>query len=240
MFFNALGQRRCAPEIMDQPGLDPHQHRRALRGLARINRVSASDRILWGRIAALARATPGHALRILDVATGAGDVPIRLWRRAQRAGLSIEICGADVSATAVEHARQNAQRVGAAVEFIHIDVVHGELPDGFDVITSSLFLHHLDDEQAVALLRKMARAASRCVLINDLLRCRMGYLAAWFGTRLLTVSPVVRADGPASVEAAFTMGEAQSLAERAGLAGATIEWRWPWRFLLAWKASVEA
>ncbi len=240
MFFNALAQRRCAPEIMDQPGLDPHQHLRALRGLARINRVSASHRILWEPIAAIARATPGRALRILDIATGAGDVPIRLWRRAQRAGLSVELCGADVSATAVEHARQNAQRAGAEVEFVRSDVLQAELPDGFDVITSSLFLHHLDDEQATALLRKMARAASRCVLISDLLRCRMGYVAAWFGTRMLTASPVVRADGPASVEAAFTIDEARSLAERAGMAGATIGRRWPWRFLLAWRASVEA
>ncbi len=34
-------------ELMDQPGLDPVEHARALRGLGRINRVSRSDAILW-------------------------------------------------------------------------------------------------------------------------------------------------------------------------------------------------
>jgi 2-polyprenyl-3-methyl-5-hydroxy-6-metoxy-1,4-benzoquinol methylase len=234
MLFTSIARRRCAPELMDQPGLDPHAHVQALRGLARINRLSASDRILWSRIAGLAHASPDRVLRVLDIATGGGDVPIRLWRRAQAAKLRIEMFGADASTTAVEHAQKNAQNAGAAVEFFQRDVVRDELPAGFDVITSSLFLHHLHEDQAVMLLQKMARAARRMVLVNDLLRCRTGHLLAWFGGRLLSRSPVVHADAPASVAAAFTMDEARLLAATAGLSGATFEWRWPWRFLLAW------
>jgi 2-polyprenyl-3-methyl-5-hydroxy-6-metoxy-1,4-benzoquinol methylase len=231
----SLAQRRRQPEIIDQPDLDHARHVEALRGLARINVVSASDRILWGPIAALAREPLGRPLRVLDIATGGGDVPIRLWRRAQRAGLAVEAAGTDTSQTAVEHARQDAERAGAAVEFFRLDAVLDELPAGFDVITSSLFLHHLDDEDAVALLGKMRQAAGRMVLINDLIRCRLGYLAAWLGCQLLTRSPVVHIDGPRSVEAAFTRAEALALAERAGLSGATLAWRWPWRFLLTWR-----
>jgi SAM-dependent methyltransferase len=234
IFFASIGQRHCEPELMDQPGLDANAHVQALRGLARINRLSASDRILWSRIAELARAYPDRAIRVLDVASGGGDVPIRLWRRAQRAKLRIEICGADASRTAVEHARKNAQCAGAAVEFFQMDVLRGALPEGFDVITSSLFLHHLREGDAVTLLGNMGRAARRLVLINDLLRCRIGHVLAWSVARLISTSPVVHADAPASVAAAFTMDEARSLAERAGLAGATLAWRWPWRFLLAW------
>jgi hypothetical protein len=54
-------------------------------------------------------------------------------------------------------------------------------------------------------------------------------------TRLLTTSYVVHNDGPLSVEAAWTMAEAQRLAEEAGLPGARISWRWPFRFLLTWR-----
>jgi SAM-dependent methyltransferase len=234
MFFTSLARRRCEPELMDQPGLDPRAHVQALLGLARINRLSASDRILWRRIATLSRESPGRVLRVLDVATGGGDVPIRLWRRAQRARLRIEFCGADASKTAIEHAQKNAQWSGAAVDFFQLDVIRDALPEGFDVVTSSLFLHHLHEDDALMLLRKMGQAARRLVLINDLLRCRTGHLLAWFVTRLISRSPIVHADGPASVAAAFTMDEARLLAERAGLLGATFEWRWPWRFLLAW------
>jgi 2-polyprenyl-3-methyl-5-hydroxy-6-metoxy-1,4-benzoquinol methylase len=235
MFLASLAQRHRQPEIIDQPDLDPRQHVHALRGLARINRFSASDRILWRPIADLARASPGRPLRVLDIATGGGDVPIRLWQRAQRAGLALELSGTDASATAVEHARQNAEQAGAAVKFFPLDVLREELPTGFDVLTTSLFLHHLEEPDALALLQKMGHAAGQMLLVNDLLRSRLGYLVAWSGTRLLTRSPVVHFDGPRSVEAAFTMAEARNLAERAGLSGVTLGWRWPWRFLLTWR-----
>jgi 2-polyprenyl-3-methyl-5-hydroxy-6-metoxy-1,4-benzoquinol methylase len=237
MVLASLSQRRCQPEIMDQPGLEPASHVQALRGLARINRFSASDRILWPRLAALARANPGRAVRVLDIATGGGDVPIRLQQRARRAGLALELCGVDASATAVAHARASAQQAGASIEFFTLDVLREPLPTGFDVLTTSLFLHHLDERQAITLLAAMEQAAKRMVLINDLVRSRLGYLVAWIGTRILSRSPIVHVDGPRSVAAAFTIVEARRLAENAGLHGAAIAWRWPWRFLLAWECS---
>src|SRR5690242_18247346 len=102
MRLPSLARRRCQPELMDQPGLDPAQHVQALHGLARINRISASDRILWRPLAALLRAERGRAVRVLDIATGGGDVPLRLWQRARRAGLAAAFVGVDASQTAVE------------------------------------------------------------------------------------------------------------------------------------------
>src|SRR5207302_6310066 len=82
-----LQQRSLQPEIMDQPGLDEGRHVQALRGLERINFWSGSARILWAPIVRLVRQTGRSSLRLLDIAAGAGDVPIRLWRKARRAGL---------------------------------------------------------------------------------------------------------------------------------------------------------
>jgi hypothetical protein len=81
----------------------------------------------------------------------------------------------------------------------------------------------------------MAAAARRLVLINDLRRSAGGWLLAYVGTRLLSASPVVHTDGPRSVAAAFTPVELRQLAERAGLAGATVVRRWPFRLLLTWR-----
>lgn len=233
-FLLDVSRRVLRAEEMDDPGLDPERHAHALRGLARINAWSGSARILWRGLAPLLRASPGAPLRILDVASGAGDVPIRLWQRARRAGLKVEIAGCDVSPTAVAFARQRAADVGAAVEFHVGDVLQGELPAGYDVVTCSLFLHHLEDDEAVGLLRRAAAAARRLVLVNDLSRTRGGFLMAWLGTRLLSRSAVVHVDGPRSVERAFTVAEARDLAQRAGLTGATVARRWPCRWLLRW------
>lgn len=227
-----LTRRHRQDEVMDQPGLPAGEHRQALDALARINFLSGSAGILWPPIRKLAQRLK-RPLRLLDVASGAGDVPVRLWQWAQQTGLSIDLEGWDISETAVAHARHNAERRGAKVAFRQRSVFEGDLPGDVDVMTCSLFLHHLDETEAITLMRRMG-AAREMVLVNDLRRCRLGYLAALVGSRLLTRSRVVHVDAPLSVEGAFTLDEARQLAEAAGLRGARVQARWPWRFLLEW------
>jgi 2-polyprenyl-3-methyl-5-hydroxy-6-metoxy-1,4-benzoquinol methylase len=229
-----LNQRRREPEIMDQPGLDHGQHVRALAGLARINGWSGSAGILWPELRNLARQT-SRTLRVLDLAAGGGDVPLRLWQRAQRAGVALQLEGCDVSPVAIDYAAAKARQHGAAVRFFIHDALNGPLLDGYDVLMCSLFLHHLDDAPARMLLERLGQQARCLVLVNDLVRGWPGYLLAQVGTRLLSRSPVVHTDGPLSVQAAFTRTELKALAEQAGLHGATVSWRWPWRMLLTWR-----
>ena len=229
-----LSQRRREPEIMDQPNLERAQHVGALRGLARINWWSHSAGILWPSLHSLARQS-ARTLRVLDLATGGGDVPLRLWRQVQRAGVALQLEGCDLSPVAVEHAKSTARQCGAAVRFFVHDALNGPQLDGNDVLMCSLFLHHLDDAPARTFLERMGRQARCLVLVNDLVRGWPGYLLAQVGTRLLSRSPVVHTDGPLSVQAAFTRAELLILAEQAGLHGATVAWRWPWRMLLTWR-----
>src|SRR5262249_55388965 len=107
-------------------------------------------------------------------------------------------------------------------------------PTDFDIIVNSLFLHHLTTESAVEVLHKMADSSRSLLLLNDLVRCRRGYLLAQYGGRLLSRSPIVHSDGPMSVEAAFTVNELKEMARKAGLAGATVSRCWPARMLLQW------
>jgi hypothetical protein len=234
LFLNSLAHRYLQPEFIDQPDLAPHLHVAALRGLERINWWSGSARILWPSIKALLQAQRGRGLRILDVATGAGDIPIQLYHKACKAGLALHLEGCDCSPQAVAHAQEQAARQSVPVRFFVADALDGDFPAGYDILTSSLFLHHLNEEQAIELLRRMGQATRSQVLINDLERTRSGFALAWFGTRLLTACPVVHVDGPRSVEGAFTVPEVQGLAARAGLQGVVVKRRWPCRYLLTW------
>lgn len=227
-----LRQRR--PEIMDQPDLNADRHIEALRALGRINFFSQSAGILWPALAELARTMAPRIPRVLDVATGGGDVPIRLWRRARRAGLDLHLEGCDISSRALEYARARAADAAAPIRFFEYDALMGLALPRYDAILCSLFLHHLDEVQAIALLRRMAEITGRLMLVNDLERGRIGLLAAHVAARLLTTSPVVHVDGPRSVEGAFTAAEARALGDRAGLCGARVIRRWPFRWLLTW------
>jgi SAM-dependent methyltransferase len=230
----AARERRRRPELMDQPGLDAAEHARALNGLRRINRVSRSAAMYWPELRRLAEASPARRLRVLDVASGGGDVPIALARRAVRAGLEIAIEGCDKSPAAVEFAGQQAAARALPLRFFTLDALADQIPTDFDMIISSLFLHHLDERQAVGFLGRIARAAGKLIMINDLLRGPLEFALAWAGCRLLTRSRVVRHDGPVSARAAFTMQEVRDLASQAGLEGMRLTRHWPGRFLLSW------
>jgi 2-polyprenyl-3-methyl-5-hydroxy-6-metoxy-1,4-benzoquinol methylase len=232
-----LATRNRHPELMDQPGLDAGVHGQALRSLAWINWLSNTNLMIWRQIKKLAR-EPGapRPLRILDVACGGGDVAQRLARQAQRAGIAAHVHGCDINAVAIAHAREAAPRWQTTnVSFFQHDALRDPLPEGYDVVTSSLFLHHLDNGEVERMLRSMASAASRLVVNSDLRRSRLGYALAWAGARVFTRSPIVHVDGPLSVAAAFTVDEARDLAARAGMTGARFVRYFPERYLLVWR-----
>ncbi len=226
----SLDRRNRIPELMDEPGLDPQKHRQALTALARINRLSRSAAILWPEIANLASRLKGQPLRLLDVATGSGDIPRGLLRRAKSSGISLSIDACDISPTAIENATAQAAETG--IRFFTHDVLRDPFQGEYDVVICSLFLHHLSENEAITVLRRMQEATHDLVLVNDLERSRLGFGLAWLGCHVLTRSPIVHFDGPASVRSAFTLPEAKALAEVAGLNEVRIGRRWPCRYLL--------
>lgn len=231
-----LGVR--APEWMDQPDLDPDLHRQALDGLARLNWISCSAGILWKPIYQIARQCEPRPCRILDLASGGGDVARSIAARARRRGLLLEMEGVDRSEVAVAYANKHAR--GERLDNVHfrvgdaLAIGQAESPRGYDIVMSSLFLHHLDEADAVRLLRKMSTLARRCVLVNDLRRTRLGPWWVAAACRLLTRSPVVHVDGPLSARAAYSAEQLRELALQAGLVGAQVRIQHPQRMLLVW------
>ena len=232
--WSDLATRNRQPEVMDQPGLDREAHQAALRSLARINFWSGSAGVLWPPVRRLAERLGMKSLSVLDLATGAGDVPLALEAKARAAGLDLRITGCDVSPCAIDQARETAARSGSNVRFEQLDVLTQPLTEQYDVVTCSLFLHHLDDVEAVKLLRIMAASARHLVLVNDLERSAVSYYLVKLATRLLSRSKVVWIDGPRSVEGAYSLAEMRALAVQAGLKSAEVERRHPCRMLLSW------
>jgi 2-polyprenyl-3-methyl-5-hydroxy-6-metoxy-1,4-benzoquinol methylase len=238
-FSESFQQRLQRPELMDQPALDESRHVQALHGLQRINYLSRCVGTFWPALREAARevsqATPGQPLRVLDVATGGGDVPLGLWHCARRARLNVEIEGCDRSPVAVKHAWSQARAQFAPVRFFQADILREPIAEQYDVVMCSLFLHHLGADEAVQVLGTMAQVARYQVLVSDLRRSRLGWWLAWVGTRMLSMSPVVHFDGPVSVAAAFTCPELKNLADRAGLQDACLVRCWPSRMFLTWR-----
>ena len=233
-------------ELMDDPSLATADHLHALSALARINAFSGTAGQLAAAIQRLTAASQPleRPLEVVDIACGGGDVTMALARRLARLRLKqrrdghkpgICVTGIDVSQRAVDHATARAPTVdGAEVAFAVRDVVADGCP-ACDVAVTSLFLHHLDDPDAVRVLEALAAAARIGVVVSDLLRSRAGLVLAMVGTTVLSSSRVARVDGPLSVRAARTLSEYRDLFDRAGLHGAVIRRAWPERAVITWR-----
>ncbi|MDC0307663.1 MAG: methyltransferase domain-containing protein [Planctomycetaceae bacterium] len=235
----SMENRDLQPELMDDPALGADDHRAALLGLKRINKISGSSRILWPAIERVAQKL-GRPIRVLDLACGGGDVTRGLALKAQSSSLPVTIHGADISETALEYAREESQTAGLdQLEFHQLNILEGDLPTDYDILYSSLFLHHLTEDEAEHFLQKQAQATRHSVLVNDLRRSQWGYIMATIGCHLLSRSPIVHFDGPQSVKAAFRIEEVKRLAEQAGLHSPKFTMHWPQRFLMEWSRSEE-
>jgi len=225
---------------MDDPGLPEGDHLHALSALGRINAISGTASQLASAIRRMARSSPasGRPLEVVDAACGGGDVTVSLARRLDGRladGQAVSVIGLDMSARALTRARAHAASAGvASARFAVRDLVAEGCPP-CDIATSSLFLHHLDDDLAIAVLRSLAAAARIGVIVSDLLRSRLGLVLATLGTTVLSSSRVARVDGPLSVRAARTRCEYAALLATAGLTGAGIRRVWPERVLISWR-----
>jgi SAM-dependent methyltransferase len=250
-----MKQRHLVPEKMDDPGLCPDEHQRALAGLRRINRLSGTAARLQAEILRIAAVEPNRSWRILDVGCANGEVAFELSGLLQPQ-LRHQLTGWDMSPTAIGDAQARMQRervndrqvaggsLGRGEERLQFEVRNlfdelegsaGEPP--FDIVYCTLLLHHFSDSDAVRILAAMKRLARFAVLVDDLQRTRLGWLLAVIGCHLLSRSPVVHFDGPQSVRAAFTCDEALGLAAAAGWQGAKLRRHWPERYLLSWEAA---
>lgn len=227
-----MKHRHRIPEIMDDPELSDALHLEALHGLQRINRWTGNAGVVWKPIRSLFQTLNKQQLSILDVATGAGDVPVAIRRLSIAAGIRVDIEACDISPRAVDVAQRNSAAKQTDIRCFQMDVLKQDFRRDYDVVVCATFLHHLSEEQAILVLRKMLRVAKHQVVVVDLVRSRLNWWQVWLASHTLSRSKVVHFDGPQSVRAAFTVAEVTSLARAAGWEDFDIREVWPCRFVL--------
>ncbi len=199
-----------AAELLDGP-IDPDLLAGNLRDLCRVNRWFGGVDISRRAIADLRPAAdPGRVLRVLDIGTGAADIPAALVVDPGLEVLATDVRPEIVAAADRLHGGRPRLRIALAA-----GSVGGERST--DIAHASLVLHHLGPEAALAMLGRMAGVAPLGVVINDLDRTRRGWLGAWLTLHAMTRNRYTLHDGPLSVRRAWRPSEIVAMAATVGL-----------------------
>ena len=211
------------PELMDGPGIDRESLREELRTLEYFNRQGGGHWLMRRYVKRFVAWHPSASLNILDLGTGAADIPRALVAWARQSRRTINITAVDRNPENLQFARELG-RDWPEIRFEQHDL--RALPyakESFDLVLCSLTLHHFTSADAIIILRQMHQLTRGGYLVNDL---RRNWLSLWTTqllVRALSRSPVFRNDALQSCRAAFTVRELRTLAERAGLSNFQIE-----------------
>jgi 2-polyprenyl-3-methyl-5-hydroxy-6-metoxy-1,4-benzoquinol methylase len=204
------------PELMDRPDVNKAWLREELEILEKINRFGA-HRLMVRYINHLLDSKIVRQLSVLDLATGAADIPRAIVAWARKSGIKIKVTAVDGNEEVLRSAREWC-RNWPEIQLERSDLL--ELPYGresFDIVLCSLALHHFTSDGAVRVLRRMNEIARVGFALNDLQRSRLTIWTSELLARTIMRSPIVRHDGPQSFRAAFTVDELKSMAEQAGM-----------------------
>ena len=212
-----LARRSTEQEEMDAPALDPAIYARALRDLARVNRLTRTHAPVLRWLDQATRDWPaGSPVSVLDVASGQGDLLRAIAAWAARRGWRAELAGIDLNPRAAAVAA-SATPDDAPIRYLTDDVFdHAPRPRP-DFIVTSQFAHHLADEDVVRLLLWLDDHAARGWFIADLERHAISWLGFRFLARAAFWHGIVRRDGTISIARSFRPAEWHVLLARAGI-----------------------
>jgi len=218
---NALDFSRRAQltELMDEP-CSYTELRDCLRDLMRVNRTVLTYRPTLEWLGQFAGVTD-DPLHIVDVGCGAGDMLRQIEQWAQVGEIPVRLTGIDLNPHATRAAHEFSQS-DSAIEWVTADAYTYSPETEIDLVISSLFTHHLSDEEIVDFLWWMESVASRGWFVNDLRRGRAPYYAFTLLANVMRWHRFVRHDGPVSVRRSFTAEDWTRYLRDAGLSDADV------------------
>jgi ubiquinone/menaquinone biosynthesis C-methylase UbiE len=219
-------KRVAIAELLDTDSGTPAEVAAAIGDLRFINRWFGGVATTEDMVGRVARETNRSSLSLLEVAAGSGYVPETARQRLQPRGLHLQVTLLDRAASHLSSASQALAGDALALPFRDAS---------FDVLSCTLFAHHLSPQELVRFVDEALRVCRVAVLINDLVRHSLHLSLVYAGMPLYR-SRLTRHDAPASVHQAYTPEDMQALLSQSRAARVEIHRHYLFRMgVIVWK-----
>ncbi|MBA2333818.1 MAG: methyltransferase domain-containing protein, partial [Blastocatellia bacterium] len=169
-------KRSIRLERIDTGDYTPDEYARFLHEIAFINRYLGDRRALRKTLLREIKTKNIREFSVLDVGCGSGELLRYVAEFARGSGRTARLTGIDlneISASITSSVSHNFPEISS----VSGDAFKLPFADGeFDYSISSLFFHHLADDQIPLVLNEMSRVASRGIFVIDLHRHPMAYV----------------------------------------------------------------
>jgi len=217
-------------EIMDDFSMEGKILEKSLSQIALINkRLGGNTITLNGLRSLIGRAPKGKVISIADLGCGNGDLLRAAADFGRKNNISFKLTGIDANDHTIKHARTLSVNY-PEISYQTMNITPANFSGtGFDIVFTTLFLHHFTDREIELLLIPLVSNVSTGVVINDLHRSKAAYYLFKL-VCLFIANPVVKKDGAISVLRGFKKAELVSISKKLNDSVSTIRWRWAFRY----------
>ena len=223
-------RRRRGEEMLDDPAIEPRVRIRSLHDVARANLLFGGARAALVEIDGVLAQYGAARVTLLDVGTGAADIPPAARELARARGIVLEPMALDLSEVLLPAARARAGVTPVCGDVLRLPFADGSV----DIVLCSQLLHHFEGDMLTAVLRELDRVARARVIVADLRRSWAAAAGLWLASFPLRFHPVSRHDGVVSVLRGFTPRELADHVARATGSVAAVRRRAGFRVTASW------
>ena len=215
--LDVFRQRTYELERIDTGDYTPCEYETFLREIRFINRHLGDSTALRRTLLREITDAGLDEFSVLDVGAGSGELLRQIAEFAKESGRNVALTGLDLNEISTDVMSRGSVASGA-LHVVRGDALRLPFVDGaFDYAISSLFFHHLVENDIVAALKEMSRVARRGIFVIDLYRHPAAFVLYKLFCAAFRISPLVTHDGSLSIRRGFKPDELMDLAKEAGI-----------------------
>lgn len=221
--------RSNEPELMDDFSMKGELLRDTLDKLGKINKWLGGNYVTLNGLKKVLIDQPKNKLiTIIDLGCGHGEILRLIGDYGRQEGYKFKLIGIDANQDAIDYAIELSQDY-EELTFENIDIFSEEFQDlDCDVVLSTLFLHHFNQDEIHNLLKIITSKAKLGIVVNDLHRNKVAYgLFKLLG--LVISNHMIVQDGLTSILRAFKRDELENISKQLNLKS-QICWKWAFRY----------